>query len=178
VAAQSSETSQSSNVGEKRSHLTGDRLLSIYLKDHLAGASAGADRCRAARDANRGSEVGAFLDELLGEIIDDRRTLLDVMTTIGIAPSPVKTKLARLVERVGRLKLNGRLTAYSPLSRVEDIEALSLGVEGKRLLWIVLGEVRDTRLAGFDFPALAERAEQQRDGIELHRRAAGRTAFP
>jgi hypothetical protein len=154
------------------------KLLGIYLHDHFAGASAGINRCRAAREANRGSELGTFLDELLGEIIDDRSTLLEVMATIGIAPSTVKTTLARLAERVGRLKLNGRLTTYSPLSRLVDIEALSLGVEGKRLLWIVLGELGDTRLAGFDFPALADRAAKQRDGIELHRRAAGRSAFP
>jgi hypothetical protein len=153
-----------------------DRLLGIYLNDHLAGSAAGRDRCRAAGEANRDSELGTFLHELLGEIIEDRRVLLEVMATIGITPSPVKTVLARLGERAGRLKLNGRLTSYSPLSRYVDLEALSLGVEGKRLLWTVLGERGDPRLAGLDFPALAERAARQRDGIEPHRRAAAHTA--
>jgi hypothetical protein len=157
--------------------VTGNRLLGIYLNDHLAGSSAGRDRCRAARDANSGSELGAFLDELLGEIIADRRALLEVMAAVGIAPSPFKTTLARLAERVGRLKLNGQLIGYSPLSRLEELELLSLGVEGKRLLWLVLGELGDPRLSRFDFAALTDRAERQRERIEGHRRAAARTAF-
>ncbi len=157
--------------------MTGDRLLGIYLNDHLAGSSAARDRCRAARDANRGAELGSFLDELLGEIIEDRRTLLEVMAALGIAPSPLKTTLARLAERVGRLKLNGQLTGYSPLSRLEELEFLSLGIEGKRLLWIGLGGLGDARLTRFDFDALARRAEGQRDGIERHRPAAARLAF-
>jgi hypothetical protein len=157
--------------------VTGNRLLGIYLNDHLAGATALRGRCRAARDANGGSELGAFLDELLGEIVEDRRTLLEVMTAAGIPRSPLKTTLARLAERVGRLKLNGQLTGYSPLSRLEDLEVLSAGAEGKRLLWIVLGELGDPRLAGFDFAALSSRAERQREGIERHRQAAAHTAF-
>jgi hypothetical protein len=157
--------------------MAGDRLLGIYLNDHLAGSSALRDRCRAARDANSGSDLGAFLNDLLGEIIEDRRALLEVMAAVGVAPSAVKTTLARLAERLGRLKPNGQLTGYSPLSRFEELEALSLGVEGKRLLWIMLSELGDPRLARFDFAALTDRAERQRDGIEHHRRAAARTAF-
>jgi hypothetical protein len=157
--------------------MTDDRLLGIYLNDHLAGASAGRDRCRSARDANGDSELGRFLDHLLGEIAEDRRTLLEVIAAVGVAPSTVKTALARLAERAGRLKPNGQLTGYSPLSRVVELEALSLGVEGKRRLWIVLGELGDQRLARFDFAALAGRAERQRDEIEPHRRAAARMAF-
>jgi len=154
-----------------------DRLLGIYLNDHLAGASAVRDRCRSARDANRGSEVGLFLDELLGEITEDRRVLLEVLAAVGTAPSPLKTTFARLAERLGRLKLNGQLTGYSPLSRFEELELLSVGVEGKRLLWVVLGELDDSRIARFDFGTLTERAERQRERIEQHRRAAARTAF-
>jgi hypothetical protein len=155
----------------------GDRLLGIYLNDHLAGASAVRHRCRSARDANRGTELGLFLDELLGELTDDRGVLLEVMAAVGIARSPLKTTFARIAERLGRLKLNGQLTGYSPLSRFEELELLSVGVEGKRLLWIVLGELGDSRLARFDFGTLRERAERQREGIERHRRAAAGTAF-
>ena len=41
---------------------------------------------------------------------------------------------------------------------------LSIGVEGKRLLWLALGELADPRLARFDFAALTQRAEQRRRG--------------
>jgi hypothetical protein len=157
--------------------MTGDRLLGIYLNDHLAGSSAICDRCRATRDANSGSELGTFLDGLLGELIEDRRTLLEVMAAVGAPPSRIKATIVRLAERAGRLKLNGQLTGYSPLSRLEELELFSLGVESNRLLWIVLGEHADPRLAQFDFAVLATRAARQRDGLEQHRRAAARTAL-
>jgi hypothetical protein len=55
------------------------RLLGIYLKDHLAGATALRDRCRATAKANRGTDLGAFVDRFLNEIVEDRRTLLAIM---------------------------------------------------------------------------------------------------
>ena len=154
-----------------------DRRLGIYLEDHLAGATALHDRCRAAREANGESELGTFLERLLGELQEDRRTLLEVMDAIGASPSQLKTTLVRLAERTGRLKPNGQLTGYSPLSRLEELDVLSLGMEAKRLLWAALGEVGDPRLAQFDFAALGERARRQHDEIEPHRSAAARSAF-
>ena len=123
------------------------------------------------RESNGGTDVGHFLDELFGELVEDRRTLLDVMGAVGAAPSPFKTRLAQLGERAGRLKLNGQLTGYSPLSRLVELEAFSVGAEGKRLLWVSLATLEDRRLEGFDFEALAARAQRQRDGLEEHRRA-------
>lgn len=153
-----------------------DRLLGIYLNDHLAGSTTGRERCRHARDRDRGSELGAFLDRLLREIEEDRATLRRVMERVGAAESPVKVAVAVAVERASRLKPNGGL-GVSPLTRLVELEALSLGVEGKRLLWVALGELGDSRLAEFDFAALAERAREQRDGLERHRLAAARSAL-
>jgi hypothetical protein len=154
-----------------------DRLLAIYLNDHLAGSTIGRERCAHSRDRNRGTELGAFLERLLREIDEDRATLLRVMERVGAPRSAAKVVLGRLVERVGRLKPNGQVTGYSPLSRLVELEALSLGVEGKRLLWVVLGDLTDPRLADVDFAALEERARAQRDGIEEHRRAAAQAAL-
>jgi hypothetical protein len=158
-------------------HVADDRLLAIYLDDHLAGSVAGRDRCRHARDRNSGTELGHFLTELLREIEEDRATLVRVAERLGAQPSRLKQALVIAVERVGRLKPNGQLTGYSPLSRVIELEALSLGLEGKRLLWLALGALDDPRLAEFDLEALAERAAAQREGLEQHRLAAARTAF-
>ena len=157
--------------------MTGDRLLAIYLRDHLAAAALARGRCRYARERNRGTELGGFLDSLLREIEEDAATLRRVMNRVGVVPSPLKLAVGVAAERAGRLKLNGRLTGYSPLGRVIDLEALSLGVEGKRRLWRALGALADARLAEFDFEALAERATRQRDGLEEHRVAAARAAF-
>jgi hypothetical protein len=48
---------------------------------------------------------------------------------------------------------------------------LSLGIEGKRLLWRALGALAssDVRLRTFDFAVLERRAKSQRDRLERHR---------
>ena len=55
--------------------------------------------------------------------------------------SPVKRTLAFLSERAARLKTNGRLFTYSPLSRVVELETLALGILGKLALWEGLAEL-------------------------------------
>ena len=157
--------------------MANDRLLPIYLNDHLGAAVAGRERCRYAATQNEGTELGAFLARLLREIEEDAATLRRVMARVGAAESPLKLAIGLAAERAGRLKLNGQVTGYSPLSRLLDLEGLSLGVEGKRRLWLALGELGDARLQEFDFGGLAERATRQRDELEQHRLAAARTAF-
>ncbi|MGH2691859.1 MAG: hypothetical protein ACRDHM_05080 [Actinomycetota bacterium] len=157
-----------------------DRLLSIYLNDHLAGATAGALISRRTAGSNRGTKLAKRLDSLATEIEQDRDTLLSVMQKVGATPNRAKTALVKLAERTGRvLKLNGRLVEYSPLSRVEELEILRLGVEGKLALWRTLEKTRgaDPRLKALDFAALAERAERQRDELETMRLQAAEEAF-
>jgi hypothetical protein len=157
-----------------------DRLLSIYLNDHLAGATGGALISRRAAGSNRGTPFGDKLAAIANEINEDRDTLLKVMRKLGAAPNPAKVLSVRLAERTGRvLKLNGRLFSYSPLSRVEEMEALRIGVEGKLALWRTLKETRgaDPRLKGIDLDELTKRAERHRDQLEAMRLEAAREAF-
>jgi hypothetical protein len=156
-----------------------DRLLEIYLADHLAAASAGVALARRAARSNTGNETGDFLRQLTAEIDADRQTLRRVVASLGFDPSALKNVIARVAERVGRLKLNGQLRGYSPLSRVLELEALSVGIAGKLALWESLQQVPDIdqRLDGVDLEQLVERALQQRAGVEEYRIAAVRTAF-
>ena len=155
----------------------GDGLLAIYLNDHLAGATIGVELARRARGANEGTELGGSLARIAAEIEEDREVLVAVMDRLGVGRDRVKSVFAWAGEKAGRLKLNGRLLGYSPLSRVEELEALSIAVEGKARLWRMLRELADPRLEGFDFEALLARAGEQRDGLERHRIAAGLEAF-
>lgn len=152
-------------------------LLATYLNDHLAGSTAGVELARRARGSNEGSELGAFLATLTAEIEEDRETLGEVMEAVGAGRDRVKVTAAWAGEKVGRLKLNGRLLGYSPLSRLVELEGLALGVTGKLALWRLLRELADPRLARFDFDALIARAERQRDGLEQRRLEAGRLAL-
>jgi hypothetical protein len=155
------------------------RLIAIYLNDHLAGSTGGLELARRARGANRGTSFEAPLERLATEIAEDRAALLDVMGRLGVARDPLKVWAGWAAEKAGRLKLNGRLTGYSPLSRVVELEGLALGIEGKRALWRALAALAaaDERLAGVDFTALGRRADRQRRLVERERLRATAIAF-
>jgi hypothetical protein len=155
------------------------KLLAIYLNDHLAGATMGVELTRRSLRANRGTDLGRFLEDLLGEIEEDKRTLEAIMDAVGVAKSPVKPRLAVAAERLGRLKLNGQVTGYSPLSRVLELEGLTIGVAGKLSLWRNLrdGAGLADRLIGIDLDALIARAERQLSSIAERRIAAARLAL-
>ena len=158
--------------------LGGDHL-SIYLNDHLAGSTVGVNLARRIARSNEGKAYGEVLEALAEEIAEDRRTLLDVMERLSVGQDRLKVALSWGVEKAGRLKLNGALLRYSPLSRLEELEVLSLGVEGKNVLWQALRRTHgdDPRLAGIDFDELIERARSQRRRLERQRRRAAEEAF-
>jgi hypothetical protein len=147
--------------------------LSIYLNDHYGGSAAAVARCRHARDQTDAEELARFFDELGHEIEEDRATLLRVMDRVGVRPSTLKPAAGLVLERIARLKPSGGFA----LARLVDLEALALGVEGKRLLWVVLGALADPRLAEFDFTRFEERAGSQRERIEEHRLRLGLEAL-
>jgi hypothetical protein len=155
-----------------------DRLLGVYLRDHLAGSVAALELLARAARANADSELGAFLNDLHDEIGADKESLLAAMRAVGAEPSRVKNGAAWAAEKLARLKLNGRILRYSPLSRVQELETLEAGIVGKRSLWTNLQALDDPRLAGFDLPRLVERAEAQRAGVEEWRRRAAAALRP
>jgi hypothetical protein len=154
------------------------KLLGIYLNDHLAGSTVGRELAKRAAGANGDNDFGPFLERLLRELVEDRDTLLELMRGVGVRQDPVKRFVPLVAERAGRLKLNGSLFGYSPLSRLVELEGLSLGVEGKLAMWVNLGALpQEGGLEKFDLHALAERARAQRQGLEEKRIEAARIAF-
>lgn len=154
-----------------------NRLLSIYLNDHLAGSAAGVELARRTRASNRDEpEFGAPLAEVCAEIEADRETLRELMDRLGVHRDPLKPVAARIGEKLGRLKPNGQVRGYSPLSRVVELEGLTLGITGKMQLWRALERSLDS-VEGFDFEQLAERAQAQRTTVEQLRLRAAALAF-
>jgi len=151
-----------------------EELLGIYLNDHLAGATLGVELARRLRASNEGDpEFGPVLAEVCAEIEADRETLKAVMDRLEVGRSKLKPLGALLAERVGRLKPNGRLRGYSPLSRLDELELLQIGVAGKRRLWRALEHTHAGDLPGVELAALAERATEQLRRLEaLHLKAA------
>src|SRR4051794_40559667 len=151
-------------------------LLATYLNDHLAGATAGRELARRSASSNRGRErYGAPTELLAGEIEEDRVSLLEVMDALGVRVDRAKVAAAWSAEKLGRLKPNGRLLSYSPLSRLIELEGLTLGITGKLSLWEALSEVaaEDARLDLAELKKLSERADRQRAEVwKLRQRAA------
>jgi len=155
-------------------------LIAIYLNDHLAGATAGRELAKRAAASNRGTAYGPFLEELASQIDEDRDSLLTAMRALGIRVDPVKVAGGWAAEKLGRLKLNGRMRGYSPLSRVVELEALALGVHGKLAMWRSLKALESTLPlpASIDLRELAARAEHQLEELETHRLGAVAEALP
>ena len=156
-----------------------DDYLGIYLNDHLAGSVGAMELVERCRSENQGNELGVFLTRLHAEIDHDQGVLKDLIARMGASESATKKAAAWVVEKVARLKMNAQLTEYSPLSRVEELEALALGILGKKALWDVLdATVRtDGRFQGLDFGTLSQRAQRQHDDVERFRVEAARIAF-
>ena len=143
-------------------------MLGIYLNDHLAGATAGTELAHRTARSHRDGKNGATLRRLAAEIAQDRAALLDIMAALGIKVRHYKVGAAWVGEKAGRLKFNGRLFARSPLSNLEELEMLRLGVEGKAAGWRTLQTLADTdtRLDPGRLDELISRARRQADLLE------------
>jgi hypothetical protein len=149
-----------------------EKLLRIYLNDHLTTASAGAALARRALRSNRGSELGIFLATLASDLEEDLVNVEAVMRERSLKPSAFKRSLGTVGERLGRLKLNGRIVSYSPLSRLAELEGLGLLVAHNAFMWRSLEAIGVERAT-----ALAERAEGHVEALRPHRRDAARLAL-
>lgn len=146
--------------------MDGERRLRIYLNDHLAATMLARELARRSLSQNRGSELGTFLEGFLRDQSRERAALLEAMRRVGAAPQTFKVAAAWMVERIGRLKPNGQLTGYSPLSRLLEIEGLLSLIRGARSMWLALARLDDQRLRGLDFLEGAERAGRHMDELE------------
>jgi len=154
------------------------KLLRIYLNDHLAGSVLGSRLAKRIVRENEGNDYGSKVSGIATEIEEDRLTLRRLMDRLGVDEQRARMAMAWVAEKVMRLKPNGNLFRYSPLSRVLELETLTMGITGKLELWRSMEAVENgNRIPGFDFSELARRAEAQRDAVEDLRVRAAREAL-
>jgi hypothetical protein len=93
--------------------------------------------------------------------------------------SRAKQGAAWFAEKLGRLKLNDSLLAYSDLSRVIELEAMSAVARERIALWDNLDSVgaNDSRLEGITFAFSRDQSQQHLDELNAHRREAAIQAF-
>ena len=147
-------------------------LRAIYLRDHHAAGVAGT---RLARRIARAPSATGDLRQVALEVEQDLVELEAIMRRHGVQADPAKDALARIGERLGRLKPNGRLRERSPLSDLLELETLLVGITGKRALWLSLGA--SSSAPSEDVDRLVARADSQRTIVEDARLQAVRRAF-
>ena len=82
------------------------------------------------------------------------------------------------IERLSRLKPNGRGGGDTQLQRMHELETLSLGIAGKLALWEALGAAPEAAAAGrIDLDELIDRARSQRERVEIERMTLARAAL-
>jgi len=156
-----------------------EKLLRIYLQDHHAGSTTGLELARRIRGNNRGNEYGETMATVVDEIAADRKALESIMDELGFGADKIKEIGGWALEKAGRLKLNGQITGYSPLSRVVELEGLVTGITGKIALWVALLQIapEEPRLDAARLERLRERGESQRATVEELRERAAHEAF-
>jgi hypothetical protein len=154
------------------------KMLGIYLNDHLAGSVVGSRLAQRIVRQNEGNDYGTKVARVAREIEEDRATLRELMDRLGVDEQRARLAMAWVAEKAMRLKPNGKLVGYSPLSRVLDLETLTMGITGKLELWRSMEAVENgAKITGFDFSQLAQRAEAQREVVEDLRVRAAREAL-
>jgi hypothetical protein len=156
-----------------------DRLLRIYMTDQLALGVLWREIARRASGSSNGGPEARALANVAAAIAEDVSLFESMMRRLGFSTRTPKALLAVVAERVGRLKLNGRLVSRSPLSRFEELDFLVMGIDGKVVLWQNLrdGAGLGERLPDIDFARLIDRAREQRAQLEPFHAQAARAAL-
>ena len=145
--------------------------LATYLNDHLAGSEAALELLEHLAVAQADTPLKSFLDELRADVLADRQELEALMARLHVAESRPRKATAWLAEKVTRLKLRLDDPSDGALRLLEGLEAVEVGIEGKRALWWALAATAEVapELQGVDYTRLRQRAEEQHQRVELVR---------
>jgi hypothetical protein len=153
--------------------------LSIYLSDHLAGAVAGLTMMETLAKEAGDSPLAAKLTQLVAEVREDRDLLQETLDRLDSHPNRLAQAAAWVSEKAGegRLALSSR--SHPALGLMQGLEAIALGLRGKRAVFRVLAELGpgDSRLSGRPYAAREARTAAQEAMVEEERLAAARAAF-
>src|SRR5579872_5004037 len=154
-----------------------NKHLATYLNDHLSGAVGAIELLE--HLSKWEGQPGRTLASVRDEVKLDRDALRGIMDKLHVAESPVRKAAGWIAHAAAQLKLRLDDPSASRLYRVEALEAVSLGIEGKLAGWKSLEAIVDAypAIQSVDFGALQGRAAAQRSRIEALRLEAGREAF-
>jgi hypothetical protein len=151
--------------------------LATYLNDHLAGATLAIEHLE---DLEATAEdIAPSLADLRADIEADRNELRAIMRELDIAESRTRRAGAWIAEKGARLKMRTDDAEGGPLRRLECLEAVALGIDGKHALWGALNAAAEAApaLRARDYDELAARALDQRNRAEALRLDAAKAAL-
>ena len=151
--------------------------LKSYLQEHAAGASMAVDLLQHLISSHAGTPEENFYRGLLAEIIEDKGTLDEILARFDASESIVLNTMSRLTEKFARAKFLLAGPGHGDLGRLEAVEMVSLGIEGKHVLWLSLQAIGSRSLQDVDFERLLSRALSQRERVEIRRISAARGAL-
>jgi hypothetical protein len=126
VAARRSKPRHGYHQGDKR------RALATYMRDHLAGADTAIQLVQRLSDAYRGVPEGALFESLYEQFREDRGVVEGLLAELGYTSRSAKRLAGQATGSALRAVAGG---APGDLSLFRTLEALAIGVQGKRCLW-------------------------------------------
>lgn len=156
-----------------------DDILRTYLNDHLAGATAAIELLQHLTKYRSGSDAQQRYVQLSQEIEEDRQVLQDILARLGGTESPVRKAAGWLSSKLGQVKMVLDDTGDDQLRVLEALEALSLGIQGKLLLWGAMATAasRVPLLQSVDFGRLQQRAHDQFEQVDGERLQVAKVAL-
>lgn len=156
-----------------------DGELTRYINDHLAGASGALLLVEEIAKNHDDPEACAFFVDLKGNILEDRSRLESLLGRIEEEPSGILKAAGAIGARLGGIKLLWEKIEPGKLGMFEALEMLALGIQGKRLLWVVMQRIQPwfPEWRGLDFQELELDAIRQRDAVEEYRVSAAQDSL-
>jgi hypothetical protein len=153
--------------------------LTDYLNDHLAGSVGAIELLDRLIETYEGKPLEKFFRELHDEIQHEQGQLRELMQKLGVAESAVRKAGAWLAEKLSRPKIDLEKESREEVGLFLALEALVLGITGKRSLWRALQAASRTvpELARLDYAGLEKAAIEQCEKVEARRLEIARSVF-
>jgi hypothetical protein len=151
--------------------------LATYLNDHLAGSIVALEILEHLEA--EATDLMPHMRVLRPDIETDRKELQTLMNRLGISESRTRKVGGWIAEKLTEVKLEVDDESGGPLRRLERLEAVALGLQGKSALWSALNAAAAIapELRGPDYERLRQRAEDQHKLVEVLRLQAATSAL-
>lgn len=145
------------------------QALIAYLRDHLSGSDMAIRVVHRLGSTHQGTADGTLFRRLSKELDEDRAIVRSLLTRLGASGRSMKRVASHASGAALSVTAGG---APGDLSLLRTLEALSIGVQGKRCLWRALQNLSwVSAFDGLNFVELEAKAVRQWEAIEERRRA-------